>query len=161
MSLEIARSSIERPVNTWLLVLLCLFGGLWGLDTVGRLEDPNFTIKQALVITAYPGATAVEVEQEVTETLESMIQQLPQLKRITSKSKPGVSEITVEIKDTYDQHTMPQVWDELRRKVNDAQRSLPSGTQPSIVNDDFGDVYGIFYAVTAPAENQGNGAIAK
>ncbi len=150
MSLEIARSSIERPVNTWLLVLLCLFGGLWGLDTVGRLEDPNFTIKQALVITAYPGATAVEVEQEVTETLESMIQQLPQLKRITSKSKPGVSEITVEIKDTYDQHTMPQVWDELRRKVNDAQRSLPSGTQPSIVNDDFGDVYGIFYAVTAP-----------
>jgi multidrug efflux pump subunit AcrB len=60
--LEIARSSIERPVNTWLLVLLCLFGGLWGLDTVGRLEDPNFTIKQALVITAYPGATAVEVE---------------------------------------------------------------------------------------------------
>jgi multidrug efflux pump subunit AcrB len=150
MSLEIARSAIERPVNTWLLVLLCFIGGLWGLDSVGRLEDPAFTIKQALVITAYPGATAVEVEQEVTELLESSIQQLPQIKRITSKSKPGVSEITVEIKDTYDKHTMPQVWDELRRKVHDAQKDLPKGTHPSIVNDDFGDVYGIFYAVTAP-----------
>ena len=150
MSLEIARSAIERPVNTWLLVLLCLIGGLWGLDSVGRLEDPTFTIKQALVITAYPGATALEVEQEVTELLESKIQQLPQIKKITSKSKPGVSEITVEIKDTYNKHTMPQVWDELRRKVSDAQRDLPEGTRPSIVNDDFGDVYGIFYAVTAP-----------
>lgn len=149
MSLEIARSAIERPVNTWLLVLLCFIGGLWGLNTVGRLEDPAFTIKQALVVTPYPGATAVEVEQEVTELLESSIQQLPQIKRITSKSKPGVSEITVEIKDTYDKHTMPQVWDELRRKVNDVQKDLPQGTRPSIVNDDFGDVYGIFYAVTA------------
>jgi len=149
MSLSIARSAIERPVNTWLLILLCLIGGLWGLDSVGRLEDPAFTIKQALVITAYPGATALEVEQEVTELLESQIQQLPQLKKITSISKPGLSEITVEIKDTYDRHTMPQVWDELRRRVSDAQKGLPAGTQPSIVNDDFGDVYGIFYAITA------------
>jgi len=150
MSLEIARNAIERPVNTWLLILLCLIGGFWGLDSVGRLEDPAFTIKQAVVITAYPGATALEVEQEVTELLESSIQQLPQLKKITSKSKPGVSEVTVEIKDTYDKNTMPQVWDELRRRVHDAQKNLPRGTRPSIVNDDFGDVYGIFYAVTAP-----------
>ncbi len=150
MSFSIARSAIDRPVNTWLLILLCLIGGFWGLDSVGRLEDPAFTIKQALVITTYPGASAVEVEQEVTELLESRIQQLPQLKRITSKSKPGISEITVEVKDTYDRHTMPQVWDELRRKVNDAQKDLPGGTRPSIVNDDFGDVYGIFYAITAP-----------
>ncbi|NOR81791.1 MAG: AcrB/AcrD/AcrF family protein, partial [Methyloprofundus sp.] len=150
MSFDIARNAIERPVNTWLLVLLCFIGGLWGLESVGRLEDPAFTIKQALVVTSYPGATALEVEQEVTELLESTIQQLPQLKKITSKSKPGVSEITVEVKDTYDKHTMPQVWDELRRKVSDAQKGLPHGTHPSIVNDDFGDVYGIFYAITAP-----------
>jgi len=150
MSFDIARNAIERPVNTWLLILLCFIGGLWGLESVGRLEDPAFTIKQALVVTAYPGATALEVEQEVTELLESTIQQLPQLKKITSKSKPGVSEITVEVKDTYDKRTMPQVWDELRRKVSDAQKGLPRGTHPSIVNDDFGDVYGIFYAITAP-----------
>lgn len=150
MNIEIARAAIERPVNTWLIILTCLIGGLWGLSTVGRLEDPAFTIKQALVITPYPGATALEVEQEVTEPLESAIQQLPQIKKITSKSKSGVSEIEVEIKDTYDSRTLPQVWDELRRKVGDAQKQLPNGVNPSTVNDDFSDVYGIFYAVTAP-----------
>ncbi|PKM37445.1 MAG: MFS transporter [Gammaproteobacteria bacterium HGW-Gammaproteobacteria-10] len=148
--MDIARAAIERPVNTWLIILTCLIGGLWGLATVGRLEDPAFTIKQAMVVTPYPGATAQEVEQEVTEPLESAIQQLPQIKKITSKSKPGLSEIEVEIKDTYDSRTMPQVWDELRRKVGDTQKSLPTGVNPSTVNDDFGDVYGIFYAVTAP-----------
>ncbi|MBE0434571.1 MAG: efflux RND transporter permease subunit [Methylomicrobium sp.] len=148
--MDIARAAIERPVNTWLIILTCLIGGLWGLSTVGRLEDPAFTIKQALVITPYPGATAEEVELEVTEPLESAIQQLPQIKHITSRSKPGISEIEVEIKDTYDSRTMPQVWDELRRKVGDAQQTLPEGTNPSTVNDDFGDVFGIFYAITAP-----------
>ncbi|CCE24095.1 efflux RND transporter permease subunit [Methylotuvimicrobium alcaliphilum] len=150
MSIDIARAAIERPVNTWLIILTCLIGGLWGLSTVGRLEDPAFTIKQALVITPYPGATAEEVELEVTEPLESAIQQLPQIKHITSRSKPGISEIEVEIKDTYDGNTMPQVWDELRRKVGDAQKTLPEGANPSTVNDDFGDVFGIFYAITAP-----------
>ncbi len=150
MNFQIAQAAIERPVNTWLLVLVCFIGGLWGIKSVGRLEDPAFTIKQALVITAYPGATALEVEQEVTELLESNIQQLPQLKRITSKSKPGISEITVEMQDTYDKNTIPQVWDELRRRVTDVQKNLPQGTYPSIVNDNFGDVYGIFYAITAP-----------
>ncbi len=150
MSIDIARAAIERPVNTWLIILTCLIGGLWGLSTVGRLEDPAFTIKQALVITPYPGATAEEVELEVTEPLESAIQQLPQIKHITSRSKPGISEIEVEIKDTYDSRTMPQVWDELRRKVGDAQQTLPEGANPSAVNDDFGDVFGIFYAITAP-----------
>ncbi|WP_431065736.1 efflux RND transporter permease subunit [Methylotuvimicrobium sp.] len=150
MSIDIARAAIERPVNTWLIILTCLIGGLWGLSTVGRLEDPAFTIKQALVITPYPGATAEEVELEVTEPLESAIQQLPQIKHIKSKSKPGISEIEVEIKDTYDGRTMPQVWDELRRKVGDAQQTLPEGANPSTVNDDFGDVFGILYAITAP-----------
>jgi len=148
--MDFARAAIDKPVNTWLLILILFLGGIWGLMTIGRLEDPAFTIKQAIVVTQYPGATAVEVEQEVTENLESVIQQLPQLKRIMSKSLPGRSEITVEIKDTYDGSEMPQVWDELRRKVNDYQPFLPSGAGPSVVNDDFGDVFGIFYAVTAP-----------
>ncbi len=148
--MQIARYAMERPVNTSLLMLLCLLGGLWGLLTMGRLEDPAFTIKQAIVVTPYPGATAEEVEREVTELLESAIQQMPQLDEITSKSMPGVSEITVEIEDTYDGSAMPQVWDELRRRVGDAQPELPDGVRPSEVNDDFGDVFGLFYAVTAP-----------
>ncbi|MDR6984313.1 multidrug efflux pump subunit AcrB [Rheinheimera pacifica] len=147
--MRIASYAIDKQVNTWLLIMLCLLGGLWALITIGRLEDPSFTLKEAIITTAYPGATAAEVETEVTEKLESAIQQLPQLKRITSKSMPGMSEIRAEMQDRYDGNAMPQIWDELRRKVNDAQASLPSGVQQSVVNDDFGDVFGIFYAVTA------------
>ena len=148
--MDIARAAIDKPVNTWLLILACLLGGWWGISGIGRLEDPAFTIKMALVITPYPGATAAEVEEEITEPLESAIQQLPQLKRLTSRSRPGESIIKVEIKNQYDGDTMPQVWDELRRKVGDAQGSLPPGAVRSIVYDDYGDVFGIFYAVTAP-----------
>ncbi|MFC3051595.1 efflux RND transporter permease subunit [Kordiimonas pumila] len=147
--MNIARYAIDKPVNTWIIILACLLGGLWGLATVGRLEDPAFTVKQAIVVTQYPGATATEVEDEVTEVLESAIQQLSQLKKITSKSMPGYSEIQVEIKDKYNSETMPQVWDELRRKVGDARSSLPEGVGAPVVNDDFGDVFGMFYAVTA------------
>ncbi|WP_299442574.1 efflux RND transporter permease subunit [uncultured Rhodospira sp.] len=148
--MDVARVSIEKPVNTWLIVLICLIGGLVGLMSVGRLEDPAFTIKEAKVITAYTGATAVEVEEEVTEPLESAIQQMAQLKEIRSVSKPGVSEITVEIQDTYDGAELPQVWDELRQKVSDAHASLPDNAGTPAVFDDYGDVFGLFYAMTAP-----------
>jgi multidrug efflux pump subunit AcrB len=148
--MDIARASIDKPVNTWLIILSCLLGGWWGLSGIGRLEDPAFTIKMALVITPYPGATAAQVEEEITEPLESAIQQLPQLKRLTSRSRPGESIIKVEIQNKYDGETMPQVWDELRRKVGDAQSGLPAGAVRSVVYDDYGDVFGIFYAVTAP-----------
>lgn len=147
--MKIASYAIEKQVNTWLFIMLCFLGGLWALSTIGRLEDPAFTLKEAIVVTYYPGATATEVEEEVTELLESAIQQLSQLKRITSKSMPGKSEIRVEIQDKFDGKQMPQVWDELRRKVNDASANLPSGTLSPVINDDFGDVFGIFYAVTA------------
>ena len=148
--MDIARYAIRKPVNTWLLVLICLLGGIWAILTLGRLEDPAFTVKMALVVTPYPGATAEEVELEVTEHMESAIQQMPQLKRITSKSMPGRSEITIEIEDSYTGPQIPQIWDELRRKVGDAQPQLPPGAGPSMVQDDFGDVFGMFYAVTAP-----------
>ncbi|MFK7161260.1 efflux RND transporter permease subunit [Marinospirillum sp. MEB164] len=144
-----ARLSIEKPLATWLLVLVCFLGGIWALMTLGRLEDPNFAIKKALVVTLYPGATAQEVEEEVTEHIESAIQQLPQLRHITSRSMPGRSEITVVIEDRYTTDALPQVWDELRRRVSDAQSALPRSVYPSRVVDDFGDVFGIFYAVTA------------
>tara|TARA_Y100000589_G_scaffold289225_1_gene291220 strand:+ start:4255 stop:7305 length:3051 start_codon:yes stop_codon:yes gene_type:complete len=146
---------IQRPVYSWLLMLICLIGGLWGMMDIGRLEDPAFTIKQARVFTAYPGASARQVEEEVTEKLEVAIQQLGQLKRITSTSRPGMSEIRVEIEDHYDSDELPQIWDELRRKVSDAQTDLPSGAMESVVNDDFGEVYGIYYAVTGPGFSPG------
>ncbi|MBE03494.1 MAG: MFS transporter [Euryarchaeota archaeon] len=153
--MKISDVFIQRPVYSWLLMLICLIGGLWGMMDIGRLEDPAFTIKQARVFTAYPGASARQVEEEVTEKLEVAIQQLGQLKRITSTSRPGMSEIRVEIEDHYDSDELPQIWDELRRKVSDAQTDLPSGAMESVVNDDFGEVYGIYYAVTGPGFSPG------
>ncbi|MFT5594235.1 MAG: multidrug efflux pump subunit AcrB [Oceanicoccus sp.] len=148
--MDIAKASIRTPVNTWLLVIICFIGGLIGLTEIGRLEDPSFTIKQAMVVTAYPGASAEQVEKEVTEPLETAIQQMSQVEEVKSVSKPGVSEITVEMKPTFDGDALPQIWDELRKRMGDAQNALPTGVRPIQVVDDFGDVYGLYYALTAP-----------
>lgn len=147
--MDIARLSIERALYTWILILVCLAGGLWGFLTVGKLEDPSFSIPNALINTPYPGATAIEVEEEVTERLERAIQELEQIDIIRSVSVPGRSEIEVQIDSSYRAAEFPQIWDEVRRKVNDTQIYLPEGAGPSIINDDFGEVFGLFYAVTA------------
>lgn len=150
---DIASLSIHRRVITWFFIILLALGGVWAYEHLGRLEDPEFTIKEAVVITKYPGATPKEVEQEVTDKIEKAAQQLSQIKRVVSISKPGISEVNVVIKDKYDKSTLPQVWDELRRKVNDIQDDLPKGVIKSEVNDDFGDVYGMYYALTADGFN--------
>lgn len=147
---DIATFSIERPLYAWLLIAACLFGGLYGIDSVGRLEDPAFPIKSAFIITPYPGASALEVEQEVTDVMEAALQELPQLDVLTSKSVPGRSEVQVELMEIYGEADVPQIWDELRRRVAEAAQRLPPGTLTPFVEDDYGDVYGIFYAVTAP-----------
>lgn len=148
--MDIARYSINNPVNVWLFVIVLLIGGLFGLDNIGRLEDPAFTIKQVQVVTQYSGAGAQKVEREITEPLEIAIQQMSQLYRLNSISKPGVSEITVEVRPQIDSDKLPQVWDELRKRLRDAGKNLPAGAQQPAVYDDFGDVYGMYYALTAP-----------
>ncbi|MBS7455545.1 efflux RND transporter permease subunit [Coralloluteibacterium stylophorae] len=146
--MDIARYSIRHPVNVWLLVLVCLVGGLFAYFNIERLEDPEFTIKEAIVTTIYPGASAEEVETEVSDVLEGAVQQMAQLKEVRTQSMAGYSEMRIEIRDSFRSEDIPQIWDELRRKINDAQGQLPPGAQPSTVNDDFSDVYGIYYALT-------------
>jgi multidrug efflux pump subunit AcrB len=148
--MQIARWSIERPIYTWLFIVFAIFGGVFGYLSVGKLEDPTFTLKSALVITPYPGATAAEVATEVSEVLEAEIQQMDEVKTVMSRNTPGVSTIEVEIEEQYDGTELPQVWDDLRDRVADAQGALPDAARPSQVNDDFGDVFGILYAVSAP-----------
>lgn len=146
--MNIAQFFIERRVITLVLTVVMLGAGLVAYQGLSRLEDPEFTIKEALVITPYPGATAAEVEEEVSDRLEKAVQKMGQVKRVVSKSDRGLSTLTVTIKDKYDKATLPQVWDELRRKIGDAQRELPPGTGTSLVADDYGDVYGIFLAIS-------------
>ncbi|MGD8414147.1 MAG: efflux RND transporter permease subunit [Candidatus Latescibacterota bacterium] len=146
--MNIAEISIKKKVITWTLTVVMLFLGYHAYNGLPRLEDPEFAIKDAVVITRYPGASAAEVEKEVTEKIEKAAQELGQLKRVESYSSRGTSVVKVKIKDNYDKAMLPQVWDELRRKVNDYQKELPPGAGPSIVNDDFGDVYGVYFALT-------------
>lgn len=146
--MDIASIAIKNRVVTLVLTGAMIVAGLLAYNDMSRLEDPEFTIKDALVITPYPGASALEVEQEVGDRLEKAVQQLGQLERVRSKSERGLSTLTVTIKERYDSQTLPQVWDELRRKIGDAQRGLPPGAGPSIVLDDYGDVYSVFMVVT-------------
>lgn len=148
--MDIAKYAIRFPVNIWLMVVICLLGGFIALNNIGRLEDPSFTIKQVKVITSFPGASAKQVEDEVTELLETTIQQMPQLFRLNSVSSPGRSDITVEVQPHFDGDELPQIWDELRKRLRDVQGQLPPGTQSPVVFDDFGEVFGLYYALTAP-----------
>lgn len=143
-----AEISIRNHVVTWVFAALLLLLGLWSYLHLPRLEDPEFTLKDALIVTPYPGATAMEVAEEVSNVIEMAAQQMEQLDRVVSRSERGRSTVTVTIRDQYGADELPQVWDELRRRVGDAQRHLPPGAGPSLVIDDFGDVFGIFYALT-------------
>ncbi len=146
--MNIAEWSIRNAVITWVLTILLVVVGANSFFNLSWLEDPEFTIKEAVVITPYAGASAAEVEEEVTNVLERAVQEMGQLKFVESRSSRGVSQLKVTMKDQFDKNALPQVWDELRRKINDFQAQLPPGAGPSIVNDDFGDVYGIYVAIT-------------
>ncbi|NOR23557.1 MAG: AcrB/AcrD/AcrF family protein [Desulforhopalus sp.] len=136
------------------LILMISIGGFLSYGKIGRLEDPQFTIKQAVIVTQYPGATAEEVEMEITDPLETAIQQLKQLHEVRSISRAGLSIIYAEIQDSYDKDTLPQVWDELRRKINGATAYLPPGSSTPVIQDDFGDVFGVFFAITGDGYSQ-------
>ena len=115
---------------------------------MGKLEDAPFTIKQALVLTPYPGASPSEVQSQVTDVLEESIQALGELYYLKTENRAGLSKITVYVKKETRADEMQQLWDKLRRKVSDVQSKLPEGAGPSVVNDDFGDVLGVFYGLT-------------
>lgn len=141
--------SVHYSRVVFVAMALVLIGGIVAYLKIGRLEDPEFTIKQALIVTPYAGASAEEVAQEVTNPIETACQQLGQLDFVESESTRGRSVVIVNIKDRYDRHRIPQVWDELRRKIADVQPQLPPAVRGrTIVVDDFGDVFGIFLAVT-------------
>ena len=146
--MNIAEFAIRKKVITWTLTTILIYMGFQAYLALPRLEDPEFAIKDAVVLTPYRGASAAEVELEVTERIEKAVQELGQLKRVQSYSTRGLSVVKVTIKDSYDKTELPQVWDELRRKVGDVQGQLPPGAGPSLVNDDFGEVYGAYFALT-------------
>jgi multidrug efflux pump subunit AcrB len=145
-----AASTLRKRTIAWVSVLLVLVGGYISYQGLGRFEDPEFVIRQAVIVTPYPGALPSEVAEEVTDVIEEAVQQLQELKEVTSVSRFGSSLVKVEIDMRFaaTKNDLEQIWDKLRRKIADAQRRLPPGAGPSVVNDDFGDVFALFFAVT-------------
>lgn len=148
--MNIAEWSIRNPMLCSIAMIIALVGGWMAFNNMARFEDPEFTIRVAKVVTQYPGASSEEVMNEVTEPLETALQQLPEVKSVSSVSSAGLSDISVEIR--YEASTTKSdlqiVWTKVRNKIADAERNLPPGASTPVVNDDFGDVYGIYYLLT-------------
>ncbi|MGM0433437.1 MAG: efflux RND transporter permease subunit [Pseudomonadota bacterium] len=147
MLAQLVRGAISRNRFVGFLVLLVTLLGIIAFTRLGQLEDPEFTIRTAIVMTGYPGADAEQVEQQVTEPLEKQIQQLGELESIESMSRNGTSIIYVEVKDQYGGEQLRQIWDELNKKVLTARASLPDSVRGPRVNDDYGDVYSMLLSV--------------
>lgn len=145
----LAKFFLKNRALSWLLLALILLGGVVAYVGMGKLEDAPFTIKQAVVTTTYPGASPFEVQQQVTDVLEEAIQSLGELYYLKTENRAGLSKITVYVKKEIRADAMQQLWDKLRRKVGDAQGKLPAGAGTSVVNDDFGDVLGVFYGLSS------------
>ena len=143
--MNLTRAALERDRVTWVALALIAFAGLVTFVGMPRSEDPGFTVRTAVVVTRFPGASAERVEQLVTDKLEKKIQEMPELERIQSQSKEGVSIIYVDIEEKYSD--MRPLWDNLRRKVRRAAAELPAGAIGPIVNDEFGDVFGIVLGI--------------
>jgi len=142
--------AMKNRLITMIVILASLIGGWNAYKNMPRFEDPEFTIRTAVVVTQYPGATPTEVANEITEALESSIQQMQEVESLQSTSSAGLSMINVDIKYEFSpsKEALQAIWAKLRNKVSDAQSSLPPGAYTSIVNDDFGDVYGVYYLLT-------------
>lgn len=147
--MNIPKYSLENKKIIYFFLAVMLIGGIYSFFKLPKKEDAPFVIKQAVLVTQYPGATPLEVEKLVTEPIEREIQSMSDVLQIKSESYFGMSKITIELQPTLAPDYMPVKWDELRRKVSNIQPRLPSGASSINVSDDFGDVFGIYYALTA------------
>ena len=141
--------SLENKKIIYFFLAVMLIGGIYSFFKLPKKEDSPFVIKQAVLVTQYPGATPQEVEKLITEPIEREIQSMSDVFQIKSESYFGMSKISIELQPTLAPDYMPVKWDELRRKVANIQPRLPSGASAINVSDDFGDVFGIYYALTA------------
>lgn len=147
--MNLAKYSLDYPKVIYFFLAVMLIGGVMAFGSLGKKEDSPFVIKTAVLITQYPGASPKEVEQLITEPVEREIQSMRRVYKLKSDSYYGMSKITIELDPATPPEEMPQMWDELRRKVLNVQAQLPQGASAIKVSDDFGDVFGIYFALTA------------
>ena len=146
---NISKLSVANRAIVWFFLALILLGGAYSFDSLGKKEDSTFKIKSAVVVCPYKGATPDQVEALVVEPLERELRTLRGVRKITSEAHFGYARLVVELQPSTPAERVEQLWDELRRKVDNAATKLPEGAGPISVADDFGDVYGIYYAIAA------------
>lgn len=151
--MDISKWAFQNRNLVYFLVAVLLFGGALSCYQMSKLEDPEIKVKLAMVVTTYPGASAHQVELEVTDVLEKSIRSMGHIDNVESYSYNDLSLIQIELTPTTQDDEVEQCWDMLRRKVNDARASLPNDAGTPIVKDDFGNVYGMFYALTGDGLN--------
>ena len=147
--MSLSEYSIRHHNIVWFVLTLFVVGGIWSFDQMGKKEDSTFVLKSAVVSCNYPGATPYEVEQLITEPIARELQTMRKVKKLTSESRYGSSRIVVELESGTPARDIPQLWDELRRKVSNISPQLPDGAGDIVVNDDFSDVYGLYYGLVA------------
>jgi len=147
--IDYGRWGLNNRKLVYFLVACLLIGGVLAISEMGKLEDPEIVVKQALVVTTYPGASAHQVELEVTDLLEKSIRTMKNIEFVESRSMNDLSIITVGLSTLVPNDEVDNQWSILRRKVNDIQGQLPDGASVPMVKDDFGDVMGMFYAMTS------------
>lgn len=153
MKINISQWAFRNRNLIYFFIAVLVVGGILSCYQMSKLEDPEVKVKLAMVVTTYPGASAHQVELEVTDVLEKSIRTMGDIDNIESYSYNDLSLIQVELLSTVSDEKVEQHWDILRRKVNDAKASLPSGVSPPLVKDDFGNVFGMFYALTGDGMN--------
>ena len=147
--MDLGNWGLRNRKLVYFLVVILVFGGLFAIRGMGKLEDPELKVKQALIVTTYPGASAHQVEMEVTDILEKSIRTMKNIDHVESRSMNDLSMITVHLSTLVPNDGVEEMWTILRRKVADVQGQLPEGASASVVKDDFGDVMGMFYALTS------------
>jgi multidrug efflux pump len=148
---NLSKWALDHPALTRYLMVVLMVLGFAAYFQLGQDEDPPFTFRAMVVRTYWPGATAQQVAEQVTDKIERTLQEVPYADKIRSYSKPGESQIIFQIKDSSRAHEVPNVWYQVRKKVGDMRFTLPAGIQGPFFNDEFGDVYGVIYALEADA----------
>ncbi|OCR22909.1 ACR family transporter [Pseudomonas syringae] len=141
--------AIKHQSFVWYLMFVALLMGVFSYINLGREEDPSFTIKTMVVQTRWPGATVDETLEQVTDRIEKKLEELDSLDYVKSYTRPGESTILVNLRDTTDAKAIPEIWYQVRKKIDDIRSQFPQGMQGPFFNDEFGDVYGSIYAFTA------------
>ena len=135
------------------LMLVCVIGGIKAYESLGRQEDPDFSIQTMVVQASWPGATAADTLNQVTDRLEQKLEETPNLDYIKSYTKPGQATIFVYLKESTPKAEINNIWYQVRKKVSDVRATLPQGVVGPFFNDDFGDVYGVMFAFSADGYN--------